>query len=41
MKLDPKPLYKITFADYEEGFGILGAGIIGEWNDCINNDIMF
>lgn len=30
---------KILFADYEEGFAIFE--MIGEWNDCINNDIMF
>jgi len=30
---------KILFADYEEGFAILE--FIGEWNDCIHNDIMF
>ncbi len=30
---------KILFADYEEGFAIIE--MIGEWNDCINNDIMF
>lgn len=30
---------KILFADYHEGFAIIE--LIGEWNDCINNDIMF
>ncbi len=30
---------KILVADYEEGYAILE--LIGEWNDCINNDIMF
>lgn len=30
---------KLLYADYEEGFCILE--FIGEWNDCINNDIMF
>ena len=30
---------KILFCDYAEGFAILE--FIGEWNDCINNDIMF
>jgi hypothetical protein len=30
---------KILFADYDEGFAILE--FIGEWNDCIHNDIMF
>lgn len=31
--------YKQLFVDYDEGFCILE--FIGEWNDCINNDIMF
>lgn len=30
---------KILFADYERGFAILE--FIGEWNDCIYNDIKF
>lgn len=30
---------KILYVDYEEQFSILE--FIGEWNDCINNDIMF
>ena len=30
---------KVLFADYEQGFGIIE--LIGEWNDAINNDIMF
>lgn len=30
---------KILFADYDDGYAILE--MIGEWNDCINNDIMF
>lgn len=30
---------KILFADYNEGFAIIE--MIGEWNDCLNNDIMF
>ncbi len=29
---------KILFVDYEEGYSIIE--FIGEWNDCINNDIM-
>jgi hypothetical protein len=29
---------KILYADYEIGFAIIE--LIGEWNDCINNDIM-
>lgn len=30
---------KILFIDYNEGYAIIE--MIGEWNDCINNDIMF
>jgi hypothetical protein len=30
---------KILFADYEEGFAIFE--LIGEWNDCLYNDVMF
>ncbi len=30
---------KILFADYEEGFAIIE--MIGEWNDCLYNDVMF
>lgn len=30
---------KILFVDYEAGFAVLE--FIGEWNDAINNDIMF
>lgn len=30
---------KILFVDYEEELAIIE--LIGEWNDCINNDIMF
>lgn len=30
---------KVLFADYEEGYAILE--MMGEWNDCIQNDIMF
>ncbi|MFN4234516.1 MAG: hypothetical protein ACK4IK_06895 [Bacteroidia bacterium] len=30
---------KILYADYKEGFAIFE--MIGEWNDCLNNDIMF
>ena len=29
---------KIIFADYEKGFAVIE--LIGEWNDCIENDIM-
>ena len=30
---------KILFADYEEGTSIIE--LIGEWNDCLKNDIMY
>ncbi len=30
---------KILFVDYDDHFAIIE--FIGEWNDCINNDIMF
>ena len=30
---------KILFADYDDQFAIIE--LIGEWNDCLNNDIMF
>lgn len=30
---------KILFADYEEGYAIIE--LIGEWNDCLHNDVMF
>jgi len=37
--IDSPTLYlKILFADYEQGYAIIE--LIGEWNDCINNDIM-
>jgi hypothetical protein len=35
----PTLFIKILFSDYEEGFAIIE--LLGEWNDCINNDIMF
>jgi hypothetical protein len=35
----PTLFIKILFADYDEGFDIIE--LIGEWNDYINNDIMF
>ncbi|HET6245347.1 MAG: hypothetical protein H0V01_12525 [Bacteroidetes bacterium] len=35
----PTLFIKILFADYDEGVAIIE--LIGEWNDCINNDIMF
>ena len=30
---------KILFADYDEGFAVLE--MMGEWNDCLQNDIMY
>lgn len=37
--IDSPTLYiKILFVDYEQGYAIVE--LIGEWNDCINNDIM-
>ena len=30
---------KVLFTDYDQGFAIIE--MIGEWNDCIHNDIMF
>lgn len=30
---------KILYADYDEGFAIME--MIGEWNDCLSNDVMF
>jgi len=35
----PTLYIKILFTDYIQQFSILE--LIGEWNDCINNDIMF
>ncbi len=34
----PTLFLKILFTDYEEGYAMIE--FIGEWNDCINNDIM-
>jgi hypothetical protein len=34
----PTLYIKILFVDYEQGYGIIE--LMGEWNDCINNDIM-
>ncbi|MEM9025011.1 MAG: hypothetical protein AAGB22_14795 [Bacteroidota bacterium] len=31
-------VHELLFADYEEGFAIIE--LIGEWNDCLYNDIM-
>jgi hypothetical protein len=30
---------KIIYADYQEGFAVIE--MIGEWNDCLYNDIMY
>lgn len=30
---------KVLYADYDEGFVIME--MLGEWNDCLHNDIMF
>ena len=35
----PTLYIKVIFADYDEGYAIID--FIGEWNDCITNDIMF
>jgi len=35
----PTLFIKILFADYDTGFGVIE--LIGEWNDLLNNDIMF
>jgi hypothetical protein len=35
----PTLFIKLLFVDYEEGVAIIE--MIGEWNDAINNDIMF
>jgi hypothetical protein len=34
----PTLYIKILFCDYTEGFTVIE--LLGEWNDCINNDIM-
>ena len=35
----PTLFLKIIYVDYESGCAIIE--LIGEWNDCINNDVMF
>jgi hypothetical protein len=35
----PTLFIKILYADYEEGYSIIE--MIGEWNDCLHNDIMY
>jgi hypothetical protein len=35
----PSLYLKVIYAYYDEGFAVIE--LFGEWNDCINNDIMF
>lgn len=35
----PSLFIKIIYADYREGYSIIE--LLGEWNDCLHNDIMF
>ena len=35
----PSLFLKVLFANYEHGYAIIE--LIGEWNDCLHNDIMF
>jgi hypothetical protein len=35
----PSLFIKIIYADYKEGYAIIE--LLGEWNDCLHNDIMF
>lgn len=35
----PTLYLKVLYVDYEEGYALIE--LIGEWNDCINNDIMY
>ena len=35
----PTLYIKLLYADYEDGYAIIE--LIGEWNDCLNNDVMF
>ncbi len=35
----PTLFIKILFVDYDEGYSIIE--LLGEWNDCLHNDIMF
>lgn len=35
----PTLYLKVLMADYDEGYAIIE--LIGEWNDCLHNDIMF
>lgn len=35
----PSLYLKVLFADYDEGYAMIE--FLGEWNDCISNDIMY
>ena len=36
----PETLYmKLLYTDYDDGYAIIE--LIGEWNDCLHNDVMF
>ncbi|MEL6923458.1 MAG: hypothetical protein AAFO94_05365, partial [Bacteroidota bacterium] len=35
----PTLYMKILYVDYEQGFAMME--LIGEWNDCITNDVMY
>ncbi len=35
----PTLFIKILFVDYDEKFAVIE--MLGEWNDCLHNDIMF
>lgn len=35
----PTLYMKILFADYDEGFAVFE--MLGEWNDCLTNDVMY
>ncbi len=35
----PTLYLKVLFVDYQQSYAVIE--LIGEWNDCINNDIMF
>jgi len=35
----PSLFIKIIYADYKEGYAVIE--LLGEWNDCLHNDIMF
>lgn len=35
----PTLFLKVLYAEYDEGFAVIE--LLGEWNDCLHNDIMF